>query len=158
MLEVTIIGHIGADAEVKESNGNRFLKFSVADTTKYTDTQGVVTERVTWVDVIKKIGAESRLAEYLKKGTQVFVRGKLSTNVYQTRSGEFKAGINCSAREVTMLSASNSDNQQNPAQYPQPHYQPTQGQYQQPTNYPTSQRNQAPQGYPSHQQGSYYKQ
>lgn len=165
MLEVTVIGHIGADAEVKESNGNRFIKFSVADTKRHTDEQGVVTEKTTWVDVIKNIGNESRLAEYLKKGAQVYVRGNLSTNIYQTRSGSVNSGIKCNAKEVTLLSPSSSSSQPNavpngqqfPAQQTQQQYQPTQGLYPAQPTYPQPQRNPAPQGTPSYPQGGYYK-
>lgn len=76
MLAVTVIGNIGNDAEIKEFNGQKFIAFNVASTERYKDRQGNQHSRTTWVSCLKP--GESSVVTYLKKGTQVYVRGSLS--------------------------------------------------------------------------------
>ena len=60
MLKVEIIGNLGADAEIKESNGSKFVVMRVAHTSKYTDQNGQPHESTTWVDVTLN-NAESKV-------------------------------------------------------------------------------------------------
>ena len=52
MLQSTLIGHLGADAECKNANGKEFVTFRVANTDRWTDDAGQVHESTTWVDCI----------------------------------------------------------------------------------------------------------
>lgn len=115
MLELTIIGNLGADAEVKEYNGNRFLSFRVAHTDSYTDGQGVKHEKTTWVGCTKNIygDRETKLTQYLKKGTQVFVRGDLSVGTYNGQNG-VQVDVRCRVMSLQLLGSSQQNQQ--PAQ------------------------------------------
>lgn len=101
MLQVEIIGNIGNDAKVKDFNGKKYIAFNVAHSEKFKNQQGVETERTTWVSVLKP--GESAVAQYLKKGTPVFVRGDLSVKAYKDNAGNWQVGVNCLAREVQLL-------------------------------------------------------
>lgn len=101
MLQVEIIGNIGNDAQVKDFNGKKYIAFNVAHSEKFKNQQGVETERTTWVSVLKP--GESAVAQYLKKGTPVFVRGDLSVKAYKDNAGNWQVGVNCLAREVQLL-------------------------------------------------------
>ena len=115
MLEVTIIGNLGADAEVKEYNGNRFLSFRVAHTDSYTDGQGVKHEKTTWVGCTKSIygDRETKLTQYLKKGTQVFLRGDLGVGTYNGQNG-VQVDVKCRVMSLQLLGSSQQNQQ--PAQ------------------------------------------
>ena len=107
MLQVEIIGNIGNDAQVKDFNGKKYIAFNVAHSEKFKNQQGVETERTTWVRVLKH--GESAVAQYLKKGTPVFVRGDLSVKAYKDNAGNWQVGVNCLAREVQLLPGGKRD-------------------------------------------------
>ena len=107
MLQVEIIGNIGNDAQVKDFNGKKYTAFNVAHSEKFKNQQGVETERTTWVSVLKP--GESAVAQYLKKGTPVFVRGDLSVKAYKDNAGNWQVGVNCLAREVQLLPGGKRD-------------------------------------------------
>ena len=86
MLAVTVIGNIGNDAEIKEFNGQKFIAFNVASTERYKDGQGNQHSRTTWVSCLKP--GESSVVSYLKKGTQVYVRGSLSVKTFNSGKQE----------------------------------------------------------------------
>lgn len=107
MLQVEIIGNIGNDAQVKDFKGKKYIAFNVAHSEKFKNQQGVETERTTWVSVLKP--GESAVAQYLKKGTPVFVRGDLSVKAYKDNAGNWQVGVNCLAREVQLLPGGKRD-------------------------------------------------
>ena len=109
MLQLEAIGNLGADATIREFNGQKFIAFSVAHTESYNDQLGQRHERTTWVSCLKF--GESAVINYLKKGTRVFVRGELSTKVY-TANGTTQVGVNCKVRELQLLGGSNKTDQQ----------------------------------------------
>ena len=101
MLTLEIIGNIGSDAIIKDINGQ-----------KYTGERKEIT---TWVSCLKK--GESSICQYLKKGTQVFVRGSMSINIYDYK-GQKTAGINVNVREIFLCSSSKkTENNNNNAPY-----------------------------------------
>ncbi len=95
MLKAEIIGNIGADAEVKEFNGKKYVSFSVAHTEYQKDEQGNRTDQTTWVSVLW-YGEGGGLLPYLK------VRGNLKVKMYTDRNGNQQAAINVSASEVQL--------------------------------------------------------
>lgn len=101
MLQIEVIGNLGSDAEIKEIRGNKYVSFSVADTFRGSDGQGGRVERTNWVSVLW-YGDGGRLFPYLKKGTQVFVRGRMSIREWNDRTGEKQFSINANASEVTL--------------------------------------------------------
>lgn len=116
MLQVEIIGNIGNDAQVKDFNGKKYIAFNVAHSEKFKNQQGVETERTTWVSVLKP--GESAVAQYLKKGTPVFVRGDLSVKAYQDNAHNWQVGVNCLAREVQLLPGGKRDQNEQAEQQP----------------------------------------
>lgn len=108
MLVVEIIGNLGADATIREFNGQKFISFSVAHTESYTDGQGQKQERTAWVSCLKY--GESVVINYLKKGTRVFLRGELSVKTYEA-GGTVQAGIYCKVKELQLLGGSRPEQQ-----------------------------------------------
>lgn len=102
MLKAFIIGNLGADAEVKNSNGRDFVTFRVAHSFNSTDSNGNSSENVVWVDCISS--NVERLLPYLKRGTQVFVEGAVSLRVYSSKQDRcMKAGMTIHVDSVQLI-------------------------------------------------------
>lgn len=111
MLVLEVIGNLGADAILKDLNGQKYIAFSVAHTESYKDSQGQRRERTTWVSCLKY--GESPVINYLKKGTRVFIRGELSAKAYEA-GGILQAGINCRVKELQLLGGNRTDQAEAP--------------------------------------------
>ena len=82
MQQIQIIGNLGADCEVVEFNGSRFVTFRVAVSEKIKSNEGQ-REVTTWYSCSYN-RAESAIVPYLKAGQPVFVQGKPSYNLYDS--------------------------------------------------------------------------
>lgn len=109
MFKVEIIGNLGADAEIKESNGSKFVTMRIAHTTSYAKDDGTKQESTIWVDVTLN-NAESKVIPYLKQGVRVFVRGNGSLRVYSSKKDRcMKAGLTVSASEIELVGGQSED-------------------------------------------------
>lgn len=108
MHKATVIGHLGADVELRYlPDGQAVANFSVASTHKYKDAAGVQQESTEWfaVSVFGKMGEAAN--EYLKKGSQVFVSGRFKSRSYVTREGEHRFSLDLVASEIQFLDSQN---------------------------------------------------
>lgn len=108
MINVNVIGRIGANAEVKSANGKEFTTFRVAHSNKWRDDTGNTHEETIWVDCVYsgKLGA----LEYLTKGTQVYVTGSASLRIYSSKKDKcMKAGLTINVRSVELLGGKSDD-------------------------------------------------
>lgn len=109
MFKVEIIGNLGADCEIKESNGSKFVTMRIAHTTSYVKEDGTKQETTIWVDVTLN-NAESKVIPYLKQGVRVFVRGNGSLRVYSSKKDRcMKAGLTVSASEIELVGGQSED-------------------------------------------------
>jgi single-strand DNA-binding protein len=86
--KVILVGNLGRDAELRYTPGGAAVsKFSLATTEVWNDKSGQRQERTEWhnIDLWGK-QAES-LSEYLVKGKQVYVEGRLQTDEYTDKEG-----------------------------------------------------------------------
>lgn len=84
MQKLIVIGNLGVDAEVKNSNGKEFISFKVADTSRFTDQKGNVSETTTWINCAMTGDKDTRVLPYLKKGVKVYVEGRPSYRLYSS--------------------------------------------------------------------------
>lgn len=84
MQKLFVIGNLGVDAEVKNANGKEFISFKVADTVKFTDQKGKVSETTTWINCAMTGDRNSSILPYLRKGVKVFVEGRPSYRLYSS--------------------------------------------------------------------------
>ena len=136
------VGTLGADPEVKQfSNGGSITTISVAVSEKWTDKQtGQPKENTEWLRIVFSNKLAEIAAQYLRKGSQVYVEGSLRTRKYQDQSGQDRYVTEIHAHEMQMLGG-NQNAQQNNGGYQQQnnHQQPQQPyapQAQQPTYAP----------------------
>jgi len=109
MLKGEIIGNLGADAEVKNVYGSKFVAMRVAHTEKWTDEFGLEHKTTLWVDVTMN-NTESKLLPFLRAGVKVFVRGNLSPRLYSSpKEKKMVAGIKINATEVELCGGSVDD-------------------------------------------------
>lgn len=102
MLKIEVVGNLGADAEVKEANGTKFLTFRVAHTAKKKQSDGQEIDSTTWVDCTFN-NLDSGIIPYLKKGVKVFVRGNGGADVYSSKQLHKMMGkIKCSVTEIEL--------------------------------------------------------
>lgn len=103
MLQLFLIGNLGADAQEKENNGKRFLAMNVAHTEKYKDVESTY-----WVSVTLNHYSE-KLIPYLKKGTKICAIGRMTTRVYRGNDGQQKVGINLMADTLELCTIVRDD-------------------------------------------------
>lgn len=103
--KVILVGNLGNDPEVRYSqSGTAFTSISVATSESWKDkTSGEQQERTEWHRV-KFYGRLAEIAgEYLKKGSQVYIEGKLRTDKYTDKAGVEKYSTDIIADEMQML-------------------------------------------------------
>jgi len=81
------IGHLGQDPELRHlsTSGQPVASFSIATDETYTDKQGQWQERVDWHNIVVFGKAAESCKEYLKKGREVYVEGRLRIREYETK-------------------------------------------------------------------------
>lgn len=113
MINLEMIGHIGQDAKSQTLQDGRFLiNFSVCDNVKQVNKDtGEVREFPQWVSV-SYFTKSDKVAQYLKKGVQVYVSGDFRIDEYlsqQTGTVRFSAQV--TAARVQILSYADDGNQ-----------------------------------------------
>ncbi len=102
--KVMIIGHLGRDPEMRYTpSGRPVTTFSVATNRSWTTTDGERRTDTEWFNVV----AWNRLAEicnqYLSKGQQVYIEGRLQTRRWEDANGTRHTSVEIVANEMIML-------------------------------------------------------
>lgn len=108
MLQCTLIGNLGGNAEVKAADGREFVTFRVAHNESYTDAQGTKVDRTQWIDcTMNCTNGRPAVLPYLTAGTMVCVMGTMSTRVYSSEKDRcFKAGVTIHVQKLELLGGS----------------------------------------------------
>src|SRR5689334_17289121 len=102
--KITIVGYLGRDPELRYTpQGTALCKMSIATTEKRKNVTGEMEEHTTWFRVTAW-GRQAELAnEYLAKGRQVYVEGRLRLEEYTDREGQKRFSAEVSATEIQFL-------------------------------------------------------
>lgn len=104
-----VIGNLGSDAEVKDSNGQRFVTFSVADSRKIKKQDGTQVDVTNWVDCIIS-DVNHPVLPYLKAGVKVCVIGSSSLRVFSSKKDRMmKAGQTIHVFNIELCGGSSDD-------------------------------------------------
>ncbi|MGE6389307.1 single-stranded DNA-binding protein [Psychrobacter pacificensis] len=113
--KVIIIGNLGADPEARQfNNGGSVTNISVATSEQWTDKQsGEKREATEWhrISLFNRLGEIA--AQYLRKGSKVYIEGSLRTRKYQDQNGQDRYITEIRAEQMQMLdgmSGGQSDN------------------------------------------------
>jgi single-strand DNA-binding protein len=145
--KVILIGHLGKDPEVRYTQGGQAVaSFSLATSEKWNDKGGQKQEKTEWHNIVAWGKTAEICGQYLRKGSPVYVEGKLATQSWEDRDGTKKYKTEIVAHQVIFLAQNHDQGNQAPQHgYQQPYQAPQQG-YQNPNpTYGHPQYNQAPQ-------------
>ena len=87
--KVILLGHAGKDPDVKDVAGTKVANLSLATTEKgYTLQNGIqVPDRTEWHSLIFWKGLAEVVEKYVRKGSQIYIEGKIKTRQYEDRTG-----------------------------------------------------------------------
>ena len=104
--KVIIIGHLGADPETRQfSNGGSVTNISVATSEQWTDKQtGEKREATEWHRIVLFNRLGEIAAQYLRKGSQVYIEGSLQTRKWQDQNGQDRYITEIKANNMQILS------------------------------------------------------
>jgi single-strand DNA-binding protein len=141
--KVILIGNVGQDPEIRYTgdvnNGTKVATFRVATTERYRDRSGNLQEHTEWHSIVVWRNTADVVEKYVKKGTQVYIEGRLRSRSWDDQNGNKRYVTEIVADTLQLLGRRPEGQQQGgyqqqaPQGYqqPQPYQQP--GVQQQPT-------------------------
>ena len=110
--KVILIGRLGKDPETRfMPNGEAVCNFSVATSETWNDRNGQRQEKTEWHNITMYRRLAEIAGQYLKKGSQVYLEGKIQTRKYEGKDGIERTAYDIIANEMKMLGGG-SDGQQ----------------------------------------------
>jgi single-strand DNA-binding protein len=115
--KITIVGYLGRDPELRYTpQGTALCKMSIATTERRKNVAGEMEEHTTWFRVTAW-GRQAELAnEYLAKGRQVYIEGRLRLEEYTDREGQKRFSAEVNATEIQFLGQRTEPINSNPAE------------------------------------------
>lgn len=103
--KVILVGNLGKDPEIRyTASGTAIANITIATTESWRDKQsGEKQEKTEWHRVVFFSRLAEIVGEYLKKGSQVYVEGRLQTRKWQDKSGQDRYTTEIVASEMQML-------------------------------------------------------
>ncbi len=103
--KVILIGNLGADPEVRHlQNGTAVANFRLATSETYKDRNtGEKREQTEWHNIVAWRGLAEITERFLRKGSKVYVEGKLRNRQYQDKDGNTRYVTEVQADEMTLL-------------------------------------------------------
>lgn len=110
--KVTLIGRLGKDPETRlMPNGEAVCNFSVATSESWKDQSGQRQERTEWHNITMYRRLAEIAGQYLKKGSQVYLEGRIQSRKYEGKDGIERTAYDIIANEMKMLGGGNSEQQ-----------------------------------------------
>ena len=102
--KVQLIGNLGQDPEIVSlENGSKLAKFSIATNETYTNTKGTKVTNTEWHSIVAWDKVAEIVENYLTKGKEVAIEGKLVTRSYESKTGEKKYSTEIRCSELLLL-------------------------------------------------------
>lgn len=102
--KVILIGRLGKDPETRYmTNGEAVTNCTLATSESWKDKSGEKQEKTEWHNLVFYRRLAEIAGEYLKKGSQIYVEGKLQTRKWQDKEGKDRYTTEIVANEMTML-------------------------------------------------------
>ena len=116
---VMIIGHLGRDPEMRYTpSGRPVTSFSVATTRSWTNAEGERRDETEWFNVVAWGSLAEICKDYLRKGQQVYVEGRLQTRGWDDGEGKRHFRTELVAHEMIMLGGRQPDALEEEAEEP----------------------------------------
>jgi single-strand DNA-binding protein len=108
--KVILVGNLGQDPEVKHLEGDRVVaNLRLATTETYKDRSGNRVENTEWHDLELWEGLARIAEQYLKKGSQIYVEGKIKSDTWQDEQGNNRKRTKIRVNNMTMLGSRGGD-------------------------------------------------
>lgn len=102
--KVILVGRLGKDPDVRfMPNGEAVTNVTLATTETWKDKSGVKQEKTEWHNLVFYRRIAEIAGEYLKKGSQIYIEGKLQTRKWQTKEGQDRYTTEIIVSEMQML-------------------------------------------------------
>jgi len=102
--KVMLIGRLGRDPELRYTqNGQAVANFTLATSERWTNKSGERGERTEWHRIVVWGRLAEICGEYLSKGRQIFIEGRLQTREWEDREGKKRYTTEIVANEMQML-------------------------------------------------------
>lgn len=105
--KVTLIGNLGSNPEIRDFDNNKLAKFSLATNEVYKDKDGKKVENTEWHSIIAWGGLATIAQNYLQKGKQVAVEGKICYKEYE-KDGQKHYYTEIKAHDIVLLGGTNT--------------------------------------------------
>ena len=104
--KVILVGNLGKDPEIRRlENGAIVASFSIATSESFTDKNSGEKKEITdWHDIVLWRGLAEIAEKYIRKGTKIYVEGKLKKRSWQDKEGNTKYNTEVIGEELTILS------------------------------------------------------
>jgi len=117
--KVTLIGNLGKDPEVQTFDTYKKAAFSLATTEYSRDREGNEVQHTEWHNIVMWRGLAEIAEQYLRKGNQVYIEGKIRTRSFDAKDGTKKYITEIQADNLVLLGgkregSSENNNQQQP--------------------------------------------
>jgi single-strand DNA-binding protein len=135
--KVILVGNVGQDPEIRYTgdvnNGAKVATIRLATTERYRDRNNNLQEHTEWHNVVAWRGQADLVEKYVKKGTQLYIEGRLRSRTWEDQTGAKRYAIDIVADTIQLLGRRQDSQQQGGYSAPaQPAQQPYQQPYQQP--------------------------
>ena len=108
-----LIGNLGRDPEVRHMpNGEAVCNFSIATSETWKDQHGQKQERTEWHAITLYRRMAEVAGQYLKKGSQVYIEGRIQSRKYTDKNGVERTAYEIIGNEMKMLGGGNDSGQQ----------------------------------------------
>ena len=102
--KVILVGNLGRDAEVRSTaGGTSVATLNLATTEVWNDKQGQKQEKTEWHRIVVWGKQAESLQEYLVKGKQIYVEGRLQTRQWDDKDGNKRYTTEIKADRITLL-------------------------------------------------------
>lgn len=102
--KVIILGNIGNDPDIKyTASGDAIANLSVATSESWKDQSGQRQEKTEWHRVVMYKRLAEIVQQYVKKGSKIYIEGKLQTRKWQDQNGQDRYTTEIVGREMQML-------------------------------------------------------
>ena len=119
-----ILGNVGNDPEIRQTqDGKAIANLSIATSEVWKDQQGQRQEKSEWHRVVAYGKLAEIIGQYVKKGSKVYIEGKIQTRKWQDQSGNDKYTTEIVANEMQMLDSPSQGQGQQQGGYQQPQQQ-----------------------------------
>ncbi len=118
--KVILVGNLGKDPEVQTFDTYKKAAFSLATTEYSRDREGNEVQHTEWHNIVMWRGLAEIAEQYLHKGNQVYIEGKIRTRSYDAKDGQKKYITEIQADNLILLGGRKEGSSENPGQSQSP--------------------------------------